>query len=77
MRFLATVIRAADKRVARIDGNINVDLSTSVKTTNSFGGVGVRSAITDDGTSYLVNSSAAGAPHGVRLLNHGADTSVS
>ena len=73
----ATVIRAADKRVARIDGNINVDLSTSVKATNSFGGVGVRSAITDDGTSYLVNSSAAGAPHGVRLLNYGADTSVS
>ena len=73
----AATIRAADKRVARIDGNINVDLSTSVKTLNSFGGVGVRSAITEDGTTYLVNSSAAGAPHGVRLLNHGADTSTS
>jgi hypothetical protein len=72
----ATAIRALDKRIARIDGNGKVDLSTSVKPVHSFGGVGVRSAITDDGSVYLVNSSAAGAPHGVRSVTHGEDTSV-
>jgi hypothetical protein len=51
----ATNMRTADKRIARIDAAGNVDLTTKVKPAHSFGGVGVRSAISEDGTSYLIN----------------------
>jgi Secretion system C-terminal sorting domain len=73
----AAAIRALDKRVARINAAGLVDLSTSVKPTHSFGGVGVRSAITENGTSYLINSSAASTVHGVRKVTHGEDTAIS
>lgn len=72
----AATIRAMEKRIVRINSAGVVDLSTSVKTAHSFGGVGLRSAITEDGTSYLVNSSAATSVHGVRKINHGEDTAA-
>jgi Secretion system C-terminal sorting domain len=73
----ATNMRTADKRIARIDAAGNLDLTTKIKPSHSFGGVGLRSAISEDGTSYLINSSAASAVHGVRRVNHGEDTAAS
>jgi hypothetical protein len=73
----ATNMRTSDKRIARIDAAGNLDLTTKIKPAHSFGGVGLRSAITEDGTSYLINSSSASAVHGVRKVVHGEDTAAS
>lgn len=72
----AGTIRAGTKRILRIDANGKVDLTTSVRPSHSFNGVGLRSAISEDGSSYLVNSSAASAAQGVRQITHGTDSAV-
>jgi hypothetical protein len=72
----ATTIRAGEKRIARINSAGIVDISTRVPAAFAFGGVGVRSAVSEDGSKYWVNSGSNNAAHGVRTIPHGGNTST-
>jgi hypothetical protein len=72
----AGTIRVAEKRIARINSAGIVDLSTRVPVAFAFGGVGVRSAVSEDGSKYWVNSSSNALAHAVRAIPHGGNTST-
>lgn len=67
----ATVIRADEKVVIRIDEKGTVDYSTKIPTKQAFGGAAVRAAVSIDGTKYFVASGAPGSAQGVREIAHG------
>jgi len=66
-----SLMRAGDKRIARIDYALDVDKSTTILGTNAYSSTNVKGAVTDNGSSFWVSAAT-----GFRSVNMSSNVSA-